>query len=113
MTGFRGLDLWGFLHFAGSQAPGADANALNGAILHDAHALKIGIELPRTHIVRVRNRAPEGRRLGANITLHRHDNLLSKGGDNIRQGARSQGCSTVWSNSGMIIAAALERTQKA
>ena len=53
VAGFRGKDLCGFLHFAGSQASGADANPLNGAVFHDAHALKIGVEFPRTHIVRV------------------------------------------------------------
>lgn len=53
MAGFREKDLCGFLHFAGSQASGADANPLNGAVFHDAHALKIGVEFPRTHIVRV------------------------------------------------------------
>jgi hypothetical protein len=78
------------LYLAGSEAAGADADTLHGAILHNAHALEIGIELARPHIVRVRNRTPEGRRLGADITLHWHDSLLLKDGDDIRQCAHSQ-----------------------
>ena len=41
------------LNLAGPQAAGADPDPLHGALLHDAHALEIRVELPRPHIVGV------------------------------------------------------------
>src|SRR5262245_3633449 len=60
-------------HFVRAQAPGADANALDAAVDHRAHDLKIRLEPARAHVVRVTVLPADHRRLAADFTLLRHN----------------------------------------
>jgi hypothetical protein len=61
-----------FLDFSGSETAGTDTNALNGALFHNPHILKIRIKLAGPNIMRVRNRPAEYRTLSADVALHWH-----------------------------------------
>ena len=61
-----------FLHLAGAQAAGADAQAADSAVHHRAHALEVRFKPPRRHVVRVADISPDDRALSAEFAAFRH-----------------------------------------
>lgn len=86
----RAAWLYGLLDFAGPQTPGADANALDGALFHNPNAMEVWIELPRTYVMSVRDSIAKNRALCANVALHRHMITPLKAANNINHGVSSQ-----------------------
>ena len=64
-------------HLAGSQASGADPDALGCTVDQCTNGLKVGLKTPRTHIVRVRDGAPDNWSFSADFTSLRHGLFVS------------------------------------
>src|SRR5690349_6704526 len=61
-------------HFVRAQAPGAHPDALDAAVHDRAHRLQVGLEAPRTDVVRVTHLSSHNRALAADFTPLRHRN---------------------------------------
>src|SRR5207237_10617925 len=59
-------------HLARTQAARADADAFDAAVDHRAHPLKIRLEPPRAHVVRVAHLAADDGRFSTDLTLFGH-----------------------------------------
>src|ERR1051325_4111125 len=68
----------GLDHLVRAQTPRAHTNASDAAVNHGAHALKVGFEAPRPHVVGMADDPADNRRLSTDFTALSHlDHLVA------------------------------------
>jgi len=92
LGGWRGnLSFACLLNLAGSYAAGADLYSLNPSVYNGSHLLKVRVETPVCHVMRVAYIVAELRLFPAYFAHHRHLNiLLGKDGNSTRAAFHSK-----------------------